>query len=87
MGTLTMVAVLTVVPMDLSTIVSFPNEYTNIKFRSLIADSNSVQAKCVLKKNPCSDGYFEDLNEACTVCHDACATCHGAGLRISKLIV
>ncbi|VDM24398.1 unnamed protein product [Toxocara canis] len=39
----------------------------------------AIQARCVLKKNVCSVGYYEAPNRVCTVCDDACATCHGPG--------
>uniref|UniRef100_A0A915D2T9 P/Homo B domain-containing protein n=1 Tax=Ditylenchus dipsaci TaxID=166011 RepID=A0A915D2T9_9BILA len=40
--------------------------------------TNLIQAKCVLKKNPCSQGYYQNLQGVCVVCDQACATCHGA---------
>ncbi|KAH7722270.1 CRE-BLI-4 protein [Aphelenchoides avenae] len=46
----------------------------------LIPDyTNLIQARCVLKKNPCSEGYYQDIRGQCSPCDAACATCHGAG--------
>lgn len=43
------------------------------------SDTNLLQARCVIKKNTCSDGYYEALGGVCTACDAACALCHGAG--------
>uniref|UniRef100_A0A0N5BKX7 P/Homo B domain-containing protein n=1 Tax=Strongyloides papillosus TaxID=174720 RepID=A0A0N5BKX7_STREA len=46
-------------------------------------DTNSYQARCVLKKNPCSDGYYMPFTgKGCSVCDEACRKCHGAGLQM-----
>uniref|UniRef100_A0A0N4ZYY1 P/Homo B domain-containing protein n=1 Tax=Parastrongyloides trichosuri TaxID=131310 RepID=A0A0N4ZYY1_PARTI len=46
-------------------------------------DTNSYQARCVLKKNPCSDGYYMPFTgKACQVCDEACGKCHGPGLQM-----
>lgn len=45
----------------------------------LVDDTNLIQARCVLKKNPCSKGYYEDERTNCVVCDASCSTCHGAG--------
>ncbi|CAG9535618.1 unnamed protein product [Cercopithifilaria johnstoni] len=39
----------------------------------------AVQARCVLKRNKCSIGYYEATNSVCTPCDDACRICHGPG--------
>uniref|UniRef100_A0A914S7R9 Growth factor receptor domain-containing protein n=1 Tax=Parascaris equorum TaxID=6256 RepID=A0A914S7R9_PAREQ len=39
----------------------------------------AIQARCVLKKNICSVGYYEAPNLMCTICDDACSSCHGPG--------
>lgn len=39
----------------------------------------AIQARCVLKKNKCTPGYYETANLVCTVCDEACSTCHGPG--------
>lgn len=48
-------------------------------FFKYFLDSNFIQAKCVLKKNPCSDGYYETQPDVCLGCDRACAICHGPG--------
>uniref|UniRef100_A0A914GRG9 Tubulin-specific chaperone D n=1 Tax=Globodera rostochiensis TaxID=31243 RepID=A0A914GRG9_GLORO len=46
----------------------------------LVADySLTIQAKCVLKKNSCSAGYFESAQSVCLECDHSCSTCHGPG--------
>uniref|UniRef100_A0A914VV88 P/Homo B domain-containing protein n=1 Tax=Plectus sambesii TaxID=2011161 RepID=A0A914VV88_9BILA len=44
-------------------------------------DSDPLQPKCILPKNPCAKGYFfagdGRGSGSCAVCHEACATCHG----------
>uniref|UniRef100_A0AC35FNM8 Growth factor receptor domain-containing protein n=1 Tax=Panagrolaimus sp. PS1159 TaxID=55785 RepID=A0AC35FNM8_9BILA len=42
-------------------------------------DSNLLQSRCVLKKNPCSRGYYEDERKNCVACDESCSTCHGPG--------
>uniref|UniRef100_A0A8R1TL37 Furin-like cysteine-rich domain-containing protein n=1 Tax=Onchocerca volvulus TaxID=6282 RepID=A0A8R1TL37_ONCVO len=39
----------------------------------------AVQARCVLRRNKCSTGYYEAISSVCTPCDDACRTCHGPG--------
>ncbi|VDK43808.1 unnamed protein product [Anisakis simplex] len=41
--------------------------------------TSAIQARCILKKNICSPGYYESQNSVCTNCDDACTTCHGPG--------
>uniref|UniRef100_A0A0N5AMZ3 GF_recep_IV domain-containing protein n=1 Tax=Syphacia muris TaxID=451379 RepID=A0A0N5AMZ3_9BILA len=39
----------------------------------------AVQARCILRKNRCSPGYYEEINQACSICDEACRICHGPG--------
>ncbi|VDN50247.1 unnamed protein product [Dracunculus medinensis] len=41
--------------------------------------TSAVQARCVLKKNRCSEGYYETVTYQCKECDEACRTCHGPG--------
>ncbi|KAL3072708.1 hypothetical protein niasHS_017682 [Heterodera schachtii] len=46
----------------------------------LVADYRlTIQAKCVLRRNSCSAGYFESAQSVCLECDKSCATCHGPG--------
>uniref|UniRef100_A0AC35U9N5 P/Homo B domain-containing protein n=1 Tax=Rhabditophanes sp. KR3021 TaxID=114890 RepID=A0AC35U9N5_9BILA len=43
-------------------------------------DSNIIQARCILPKNPCSEGYYKPFSGfQCLICDSTCSTCHGAG--------
>ncbi|CAD5210471.1 unnamed protein product [Bursaphelenchus xylophilus] len=41
--------------------------------------SHAVQARCMIREDVCSIGYYLGMNGKCQLCDKACETCHGPG--------
>ncbi|KAI6226031.1 Convertase P-domain protein [Aphelenchoides besseyi] len=49
------------------------------KKRKRVADHHANQARCLIKKDICEDGFYLGVGARCQPCDEACRTCHGPG--------